>query len=250
MGHQSDWRGIDNSGYLRENYSRPVAPGKAAPDVMINLRIAGFLCGLGEIGYSKMLLTPEFGPRVRVGIIITELELEPDPIMEPGTLCNRCMACANQCPSGCIPKDPSKSVKVTVAGKELEWADVDEPTCSRTFFGGLPVEKGDPSGTYMQGARADYKPADFTPFYHKPSNLYNSGQAVCGAAGCTRACKISMESRGVLKNKFHNKFRTEKPWKMDWSPEGLAADQPVDYTPPYGAGYTDVKFFTEDDKAD
>ena len=35
---------------------------------MINLRIAGFLCGLGEIGYSKMLLTPEFGPRVRVGI--------------------------------------------------------------------------------------------------------------------------------------------------------------------------------------
>jgi len=96
MGHQSDWRGIDGNGYMRDDYSRPVAPGKAAPDVMINLRIAAFLCGVGEIGYSKMLLTPEFGPRVRVGIIITELELEPDPIIEPGTLCNRCMACVRE----------------------------------------------------------------------------------------------------------------------------------------------------------
>ena len=100
MGHPSDWRAIDSTGYLRENYSRPVAPGKAAPDVMISLRIAGFLCGLGEIGYSKMLLTPEFGPRLRVGIIITELELEPDPIMEPGTICNKCMACVRECPGG------------------------------------------------------------------------------------------------------------------------------------------------------
>jgi len=248
MGHQSDWRAIDNYGNLKPEYSRPVAPGKAHPDVMVHLRLAGYLCGLGEIGWSKMLLTPEFGPRVRIGIIITEMELEPDPIMEPGTLCNRCMACANQCPTGCIPKD--KSVKVMVNGKELEWADVNEPQCSRTFFGGLPVEKGDPSGTYIKGQVADFKPADFTPFYHKPANLYNSGQAVCGAAGCTRACMISLEARGVLKNKFHSKFRTEKPWKMDWSEAGIAADQPAPYTPPYPADYADIKLFSEDDKAD
>ena len=34
MGHQSDWRGIDIKGNIREKYSRPVAPGKAHPDVM------------------------------------------------------------------------------------------------------------------------------------------------------------------------------------------------------------------------
>lgn len=127
MGHQSDWRAIDNSGYLREDYSRPVAPGKAAPDVMVSMRIAGFLCGLGEIGYSKMLLTPEFGPRVRIGIIITELELEPDPIMEPGTLCNRCMSCVRECPGGCIPAD--RTIKENVGGYTLEWADVDMEKC-------------------------------------------------------------------------------------------------------------------------
>ena len=82
MGHQSDWRGIDNVGYALENYSRPARPGQAQPDVMIHLRIAAYLCGLGEIGFSKMFLSPQFGPRCRVGIIMTDVELEPDPIYD------------------------------------------------------------------------------------------------------------------------------------------------------------------------
>lgn len=218
MGHQSDWRAIDQTGYLREDYSRPVAPGKAAPDVMINLRIAGFLCGLGEIGYSKMLLTPEFGPRVRIGIIITELELEPDPIMKPGTLCNRCMACVHECPGGCIPKD--RTVKANVGGYELEWADVDMGKCDYVFQGAEPVSEGEKGDYFNKGSHnwaGQYKPSDFSPFSHAPRVLYNSGKAICGAKGCTRACMISLESRGLLKNKFENPFRTEKPWKVDWS---------------------------------
>ena len=229
MGHQSDWRGIDNKGFLRENYSRPVAPGKPQPDIMVNLRIAAVLCGLGEIGYSKMLLTPEFGPRVRVGIIITEMELEPDPIMEPGTLCNRCMACVRECPGGCIPKD--RTVKVNLAGKDVEWADVDMVKCGQTFVGAEPVAEGE-TGDYMPNSDK-FKPASFSPFYHKPKNLYNTGQAICGAKGCTRACMISLESRGVLKNKFHHPFRTQKLWTMDWSEEAIAKDERAPYTPPY-----------------
>ena len=98
MGHQSDWRAIDNEGNLRKGFSKPVAPGKPAPDIMVHLRIAGYLCGLGEIGWSKMLITPEFGPAVRIGLIFTEMELEPDPIYEGPKLCNRCMACVRACP--------------------------------------------------------------------------------------------------------------------------------------------------------
>ncbi len=225
MGHQSDWRAIDNLGYLKKDYSRPVAPGKAAPDVMISMRIAGFLCGLGEIGYSKMLLTPEFGPRVRVGIIITELELEPDPIMEPGTLCNRCMACVRECPGGCIPKD--RTIKENVGGYELEWADVDMDKCDKTFVGAEQVEEGK-TGDYLEYSD-QYKASSISPFYKKPRVVYNSGQAVCGAKGCTRACMISLESRGVLKNKFENPFRTSKPWSVDWSKD----PEPIDYKPPY-----------------
>lgn len=226
MGHQSDWRAIDNVGYLRNDYSRPIAPGKAAPDVMINLRIAGFLCGLGEIGYSKMLLTPEFGPRVRVGVIITELELEADPIIEPGTLCNRCMACVRECPGNCIPKD--RTIKENVGGYDLEWADVDMLKCGECFVGAERVKEGE-FGTYHEDGKGTHKPSHISPFYHKPSNVYNTGQAVCGAKGCTRACMVSLEARGVLKNKFVNPFRTQKPWSIDWSQEAIE----VDYKAPY-----------------
>ena len=229
MGHQSDWRAIDNSGYMREGYSRPVAPGKAAPDVMISLRIAGFLCGLGEIGYSKMLLTPEFGPRVRVGIIITELELEPDPIIEPGTLCNRCMACVRECPGGCIPAD--RTIKANVGGYELEWADVDMEKCDWVFQGGAEVEEGEEGSYFPEGTgrAGKYKPSEISPFTKAPKHLYNTGKAICGAKGCTRACMISLEKRGVLKNKFVHPFRTEKPWKVDWTQEAIEVDYHASY---------------------
>jgi len=229
MGHQSDWRAIDSLGYLSEGYSRPVAPGKAAPDVMISLRIAGFLCGLGEIGYSKMLLTPEFGPRLRVGIIITELELEPDPIMEPGTLCNRCMACVRECPGGCIPAD--RTIKANVGGYELEWADVDMEKCDWVFQGGAPVKDGEEGNFFPPDSprAGKYKPSEISPFAKAPKRLYNTGKAICGSKGCTRACMISLEKRGVLKNKFESPFRTSKPWKVDWESEAISVDYTCSY---------------------
>ena len=234
MGHQSDWRAIDANGYLFENYSRPVAPGRAAPDVMISLRIAGFLCGLGEIGYSKMLLTPEFGPRVRVGIIITELELEPDPIIEPGTLCNRCMACVRECPGGCIPAD--RTVKANVGGYELEWADVDMNKCDWVFQGGEKVKDGEEGGYFKKESQpqpGEYKASSISPFYKAPKHLYNTGKAICGAKGCTRACMISLEKRGLMKNKFENPFRTGKTWSVDWSEEAISID--------YKSAYEDME---------
>ena len=172
-----------------------------------------------------MLLTPEFGPRVRVGIIITELELEPDPIMEPGTLCNRCMACVKECPGGCIPKD--KTIKANINGRTLEWADVDMNKCCYSFRGADLSEEGE-RNDYIPGFEG-FKPTSITPFNQKPTTLYNSGQAICGAKGCTRACMISLESRGLLKNKFENPFRTKKLWSVDWSQD------PIDngYVAPY-----------------
>ena len=104
--------------------------------------------------------------------------------------------------------------------------------CDWVFQGGAEIEEGE-TGDYFNGKNdwwADkYKASEISPFNKAPRNLYNSGKAVCGAKGCTRACMISLESRGVLKNKFHTPFRTQKPWKIDWNSEPYE----VDYKAPY-----------------
>jgi len=217
IGHLSPWRAIDNEGDLRP-FSRPVAPGRAQPDVMVNLRIAGYLCGLGEIGWSKVFLTPRFGPRQRLGIVLTEAELEPDPVMEPGTLCNRCMACVKDCPVDAIKRD--QSVKVTLGGYDLEWNDLDCQRCAVGLRGGVPVEDEEHANymdTEVYGMKVARGP--HTPWRHKPQNLYKTGQAICGGRGCLRACMISLEGREVLENKFDTPFRRRPAWSVDWSQE-------------------------------
>ncbi len=44
-------------------------------------RHAATRAGLGEFGFNNIVLTPEFGARVRFVSVITEAELEPDPLL-------------------------------------------------------------------------------------------------------------------------------------------------------------------------
>lgn len=53
--------------------------------------------GLGTIGLSNNLLTPEFGPRVRFISVFTSAKLEPSPMITK-ELCIKCLACAKCCP--------------------------------------------------------------------------------------------------------------------------------------------------------
>lgn len=214
MGHQSDWRAIDNEGRLREGFSKPVAPGKPAPDIMVHLRLAAFAAGLGEIGWSKMLITPEFGPALRVGLVLTELELDPDPIYNGPKLCNKCMACVKACPGNAISR--TKSVKITIDGHQLEWGEVNLDACDVAFRGAQELADPNQEGHYIKGSDR-FRPNHISPFYSLPPKVYTAGKAVCGAGGCTRACLASLEARDVLTHKFKQKFRRRPPWRMDWS---------------------------------
>jgi len=61
--------------------------------------------GLGELGRMGILMTPGLGPRVRVGVVTTDLPLKPDL---PGDdlsvidFCSICKKCAVNCPSASI----------------------------------------------------------------------------------------------------------------------------------------------------
>ncbi len=207
----SDGGGNDpaRTGRMRPERSRPVSPDKPAPDVYPHLRIAAFCAGLGEIGYSKMFLSPEFGPRQRLAFILTDAPLEPDPLFPEGGLCDRCMACVKACTVGAIPTH--RTVKVTVAGRDLEWADIDMTRCSTGFCGGssshnpfaVTAEDKEQFGQRVGIAQN-----------HKLKPMYMYARALEGAAGCIRACMIHLEEQGKLRTTFTSRFRTAEPWRM------------------------------------
>jgi reductive dehalogenase len=81
--------------------------------------------GLGELGRKGYLLTPQYGPRVRLFAILTDMPLIPDQPVSIGVdkFCQRCKKCADSCPSHSIPRGD----KIIQNGVE-KWK-LDEETC-------------------------------------------------------------------------------------------------------------------------
>jgi len=72
-------------------------------DVALTIPMA-MQAGLGELGRNGLLITPEFGPRLRISKIITDLPLVADAPIEFGVteFCSVCKKCAKSCPSQAI----------------------------------------------------------------------------------------------------------------------------------------------------
>jgi epoxyqueuosine reductase len=66
---------------------------------ILSLRYLGQLAGLGEIGLSNLLLTPEWGPRVQLGAIVTDALLKPDGPIYADKICTKCQKCIEICPT-------------------------------------------------------------------------------------------------------------------------------------------------------
>ena len=60
-------------------------------------KLAAHLAGLGWIGKSALLITPEHGPRVRWGTVLTDAPLETGTPMDE--MCRDCLACLKDCPA-------------------------------------------------------------------------------------------------------------------------------------------------------
>jgi len=64
--------------------------------------------GLGEYGRNGLLITPKFGPRIRLGKIYTDLPLTHDLPIDFGVkeFCDNCRRCTDSCPVKAIPSGP------------------------------------------------------------------------------------------------------------------------------------------------
>ena len=158
-----------------------VQPGNPAPNVLIDFEDAAVRAGLGEIGYLRTFVTPQFGTRQRFYIILTDAVLDPTPVMQAG-ICERSKTFATYCPLGAI--DASKEETIEIAGKKMKVATIDFKTCAQCKNGAIPNR---------------YHPAG------KPDRL---------AALCMRTYMTHLEKTGRVENKFVNQFRTRPPWEV------------------------------------
>ena len=82
--------------------------------------------GLGEIGRMSLLMTPSHGPRVRLGVVTTDLPLCVDvPTFDPAMLhfCSICRKCADICPVDAI------SIAARESGDGAERWRIDSEAC-------------------------------------------------------------------------------------------------------------------------
>jgi len=107
----------------------------------LSQRHAAVAAGLGELGWSGLLLTPEFGPRQRITSVITSAPLEPDPMYQGPPLCDRCGRCIEGCHECADALSKEVSVNVVKIGERVfEYAGINKWRCSWSEHFGLDVD--------------------------------------------------------------------------------------------------------------
>ena len=116
----------------------PVPASKRTSDEQISgpfsQKLAANLAGLGWIGKSCLLITPEHGPRVRWVTVLTNAPLGPtgSPPME--SQCGECQACVDICPPHAFTGRPFHA-------DEPREVRFDAATCDR-YFKEMEKERG------------------------------------------------------------------------------------------------------------
>lgn len=60
--------------------------------------------GLGQLGRLGLMITPEYGPCIRICKVLTDMPLNTDKPIDYGqtSFCSQCLLCARACPAGAI----------------------------------------------------------------------------------------------------------------------------------------------------
>ena len=93
-------------------------------DVALSVPMA-MQAGLGQLGRNGILVTPQFGPRLRLSKVITDLPLVADAPIDFGVteFCSMCKRCADMCPSQSIMhgERTAESHNISSAAGGLKW---------------------------------------------------------------------------------------------------------------------------------
>lgn len=113
-------KGFETKGIEANNIYRPEPGGidainrvEMVPD--FSNRYAAVAAGIGWLGWSSNLMTPQFGSAVYLTSVLTSAELEADPLLEENP-CDKCKLCTTVCPVQMISTRETDTV--TIADRE------------------------------------------------------------------------------------------------------------------------------------
>lgn len=93
--------------------------------------------GLGELGRNGLLITPKYGPRVRIAKVFTDMPLIADSPIRFGVteFCDICKKCADNCPGKAISVGPRTMEPNNISNNPgvLKWP-IDPEKCYFSFF--------------------------------------------------------------------------------------------------------------------
>ncbi len=98
---------VSHLGYRAEPFPATIVDKSQGDEYERTLRVvfqhktAGTRAGLGWIGKSALLVTPQFGPRVRLATVFTDMPLDVGIPVTAGR-CGHCRDCLLACPAGAI----------------------------------------------------------------------------------------------------------------------------------------------------
>jgi reductive dehalogenase len=102
--------------------------------------------GLGQLGRQGVLITPEFGPRVRLCKVLTDLPLAPTGPIDFGVteFCDACAKCADYCPAQAIQygRRTAKARTFSTSPGLLKWPLHGELCLQYWYRNGAKTSKG------------------------------------------------------------------------------------------------------------
>ena len=170
------------------------------PDGIVSLRMIGVCCGLGELGRSKIFLSPQFGPRQRIFAVFTDAELTPTPLFE-GKVCDDCRLCETECQANAIGKE--RCIEIKVEDCIYSHAPLDNDACNVVHPGTTPEWSPFWTGKEKPGERPDYHNSLMTRFGHL---------GICAGRSCIRSCLDHLEKTGRIQAKFNTPLITKPRW--------------------------------------
>jgi epoxyqueuosine reductase len=111
IGHlYRDWVALQLITFLRKKgYDAIQVPRELVDEknkiACMSFKLAACEAGIGVFGRPSIIITPEYGPRVNFGVVLTDAVLKPDERMQGFTPCQNCDVCIRECPVNAIAGD-------------------------------------------------------------------------------------------------------------------------------------------------